>query len=295
MIKLTPVSMCFLLFTFIHILLTEGCGWHATYAESNYYRNLQQIEHLMTAQAKNVVLVGSSIGSRVHPNEFLSDLGFINLGLGGTVPVTALKILQREKITPQLLLVELSGATLAEPKKNDDLILRQQNKFNPLLWRYIPVTRPTSRPSSMLYSLLKIAKEPVHPMSWFEKYKLNANDHIISNAQDGSYSFSDEVKNSELVALVKSFKNQGSRILFVHLPTGRNRDIYSYDIAQQAAIYLASDIIDLDAISKNKNVIINYTDGLHLDRTSAILCSMWLAQAISNFLKQADPHLVRAF
>ncbi len=253
----------------------------AIYAESNYFRDMQRLEGFFRADRKDVILVGSSIAARLHPDEFEDGkLGFVNLGLDGTVINASLTILEKEKVKPKWLLVEFSVLTFAAPRTNDNLILSQQNDLNRYLWRFFPLARPSFRPSSILYSYLKKKKENDAAAEQLKKLHLSrseCNDALEMPKIRPGLIVGDS--NPALMKLVK-FKDEGVRILFVKIPSGDQYEAPPefYDMAAM----LKAPILDLSRLTKHKKVEMNYTDGLHLDRASAKICSMWLAEVLGS-------------
>lgn len=271
-------------FLLCHLALVLGAGWRATYAESNYYRNMQRLEDFLTSPCKNTVLIGSSIAARVHPDEFKKDLGFVNLGLDGTVALTGLTVLQRDGSKPKTLLVELSHVTIIQSTINDVLVLGQQTAFTRWLWRLVPSCRPSARPSSMAYSLLKRGKEKAADPAWLGQHQLRDDEcglsvPVIPSPSEEVFR---RVQTNLLVKGLCDLQKQGTRVMFVKIPLGK--DHAPSVEAWQAAVYLKSPVIDLETIAKSKGVTLRYTDGVHLDRASAQICSFWLA----NILK-ANP------
>lgn len=263
-------------------MLVYGFGFRAHYAESNYYRDLQKLENLLIAQRKDIVLIGSSIAARINPDEFRDDLGFVNLGLDGTVALTGLTALQKDGTCPAVLLVELSHVMLAPLSVNDELVLRQQSEFNRWLWHLIPLCRPSSRPSSMLYSLLKRGKECAAEPDWLARHKFLGNELVLSvpSMPQSNETTLRKIQTNALVKGLSDFQEQGTQVMFIKIPMGKEH-VPTVE-AWQAAVYLKAPVIDLEDIAKRKGVTLRYTDGIHLDRASAQICSFWLASVLHS-------------
>jgi hypothetical protein len=56
----------------------------------------------------------------------------------------------------------------------------------------------------------------------------------------------------------------------------------SLDIVYQTARYLKSPVIELEKVADLKGTPMHYTDGLHLDRASSAVCSLWLEEILAS-------------
>lgn len=272
-----------LLFLAVITLMATVFHWNALHAESNYWRDMQRLESLFTAKRIDVVLVGSSIASHLHPDTFDSGkLGFVNLGLDGLVTSSALNILEREKVVPKIILVEATDITLSTKSGNDELILKQQNTFNRWLWRFCPAFRPTSRPGSMLYSMFKEGKEEPATADWLVKQHITETQckEVIEWCEDSGNDIPESIKNNAVVIILRNWQDRGVKIIFVGIPIGRNPKLSQ--AIYQAARYLKSPVINLKKAADIKGIFMNYTDGVHLDRASSAVCSLWLEEILER-------------
>ena len=138
----------------------RSLGWHARLAENNYQANLIRLETFLHQPAPPAVLVGSSMTGRLLPEYFAdtSLAGVANLGLDGSIPDLGLDLVLSRKDPPAQVLVEVNTLLVKTP--GNDATLRQAlGSFSFRLAGWLPFLRAEYRPSSIIYSTLKLRQD----------------------------------------------------------------------------------------------------------------------------------------
>jgi hypothetical protein len=181
-----------------------------------------------------MVLVGSSITARINP-EYISSHA-VSLAMVGMSPQIGLEIVEREKVKPHLLLIELNN-TIQKTRKGKLTTDFLENLYHPFFYfirLYFPIFRQEYQPVSTLVQFLikafttedrvlfrfleegKSTKTLVYP-EVIEKL-------IIQQIQAGSYPISEQAKKvikeeSEYIKTqIKKFKNEGVRVILMDIP-----------------------------------------------------------------------------
>ena len=195
--------------------------------------------------------------------------------------------LENSKIIPKIIFVEIYGSTLLDPNDNDIIITEQMTKINKLLWQFLPITRPSYRPSSVLYSLLKKVKESPIEKKLLTNQLLSKDEVIDMKIRCAKVSDSDAYNPTTVLRMLKIFKDRGSEVYFIYIPHGLDKsfDTYSQNICP-AIQYLGTTAYNLEIQTKKNGVPITYTDGLHLDRGSATLVSNIFAKLLQTKINE---------
>jgi hypothetical protein len=149
----------------------------------------------------------------------------------------------------------LEANTLSFHSPGNELILKEA-MANPVfqLGRYLWFFRPGSRPSALLYSRLKKVRE--------EKES-----GVTGKPPSGTAESAGEIPAREL-NLLRQFKEDGVEIFIVTIPSGRGET--EPPAAWQAmAAELGARWIRPRNHLREQGADLRYTDGLHLDRSSA--------------------------
>lgn len=183
---------------------------------------------------RKMVLVGSSITARINP-EYISSHA-VSLAMVGMSTQTGLEIVEREKVKPHLLLIELNN-TIQKTRKGKLTTDFLENVYHPFFYfirLYFPIFRQEYQPVSTLVQFLikafttedqvlfrfleegKSKKRLLYP-ELIEKL-------IIQQIQAGSYPISEQAKKvieeeSEYIKTqIKKFKNEGVRVIIMDIP-----------------------------------------------------------------------------
>ncbi|MEG4801991.1 hypothetical protein QUB63_19090 [Microcoleus sp. ARI1-B5] len=107
---------------------------------------------------REIVLVGSSITARIDPDRISPQA--VSLALLGMSSPTGLQIIEREKVKPKILLLELSETILKgeKYKASQDFIGNIYQPFFYFIRLYFPMFRQEYQPvSSIVQTLIKVA------------------------------------------------------------------------------------------------------------------------------------------
>ncbi len=263
------------LFLAIWGLLISTTHNEASLAENNYQANLLRIATYLYDPLPDAVLVGTSIGGRLLPVYFESTgVSVGNLGLDGAVPMTGLEILSRRDDVPGRVLVE--GTLLdAPPRANDQELFKGMENPTFKLARFIPLLRPSYRPSSVLYTEIKMWNDNRTPGRAGQP--LSQSDAVRARSAEAQLAI------DAMVAKIQSLKERGTKVSIIHIPQRQpvehsHPDPVALEIAQRAGVGL----IDLAAELAAAGESVRYSDGLHLIAPSARLVAHELANEIQS-------------
>jgi hypothetical protein len=260
----------------------RGFGWEARFAESNYFANrIRMEEYLFRGAAPKHVLVGSSLSGRLLPEYFagtgLSD--FATLGLDGSIPLVGLDVLGRRADLPAVVFVE---TYLVEKDwgANDRLLIEGLASPGTTLARHVPMARASRRPTSLMYSAVKLRKES------------GGGGLIETNAPDvrePGPAMEVGVPSDALVAQwrerMQALKARGVRVVFVDLPGGEVRmpgPRRAPDLVDRLVTEFGATRIDLRVEWFGRGWKPRYTDGRHLDAGSARATARLLAERVGK-------------
>jgi hypothetical protein len=257
--------------------------WPAQLAETNYQSNLIRLQAFLFDQEPRSVLVGSSLSGRLLPGYFqgteLAPLA--NLGLDGSNPRFGLEIVAQRP--PRLVLIE-ENMLLRALDANDQLLEQATRSRLFRLSRSLPFLRARARPSSMLYSWLKLRSReqsaPAMQSAAPEKPGAAPETALVSLDVPGH-----ETTHAKLRSQIQALIKRGCRIVLVRLPSGRKRTVENepaFALGEQLAKEMHLLEVDLDAECSSRGDTLRYTDGQHLAPASARTASRLLAGLVSE-------------
>lgn len=259
-------------------LCLRWTGWRAAFGESNYVANRIRLEdYLFRGAAPRHVLVGSSLSGRLLPEYFrgtrLEDFG--TLGLDGSIPLVGLEVLGRRVDLPEVVYVE-TYLMSKDWGVNDRTLLEGLDSAGIELARRVPVTRAASRPTSVLYSAMKLRKE-------------RAGSGLVETNVAGVR----EPGPAEAVPtvppgleerwrkVVGGLRDRGVRVVLVDVPGGELRmpgPRNGPDLGDVLASEFGLKRLDLRSAWFGRGWRPRYTDGRHLDVGSARMTAALLAE-----------------
>jgi len=281
-IGLSLVWLCFLKTTSIQ----------ASYGESNFQANLIRADQFFYGPDKPVVLVGTSITGRLLP-EFFKEQGLevYNLGLDGCTPCTGLELVLKKPALPKIVLLEVPGF-LRVPTENDSQILDAIGGFTFKLGRFLPIVRASSRPSAILYSILKKKNDahadagpaappkselPPLPVRTIESIHVAPPSAVTLNQEDP------EIKH--LLQTITALTDRKVEVILMRLPAGNQKtrsETDQPDLADRLSTTLSLKILDVASTLHIRGVTLSFSDGLHMRGPSA----REAAKVISEGLKK---------
>jgi len=236
----------------------EGClrlaGWQADFAESNLQANLMRIAAYEFEPVPENLILGSSLSGRLLPS-FFADRGqrFGNLALDGAGVPMGLELVAARETKPARLFLEANTLFFRSPGNEQTL---KEAMANPVfqLGRYFWLLRPGSRPSALLYSWLKKTREE-------KEAGVRGEPPTATERSDG------EIPEKEL-GLLQRLKKEGVEIFLVLVPAGRGESEPPASWSVMANDLGARWIRPRQHLPAHGEEL-RYTDGLHLDRSSA--------------------------
>jgi len=259
-----------------------GLG-HAELAETNFEANLIRLQSFLFERPPHAVLAGSSITGRLLPSYFAgtSLAPMANLGLDGSGTLFALELVRTNPV-PVVILEE--NTFLRPPNLNEQLLAQTLSGFNFRLSKYLPLLRAKSRPSSMLYTWLKLrgdreglkaaAPEPSTTTA-------SALAPLPSPSEDAAF----ETVHNQLRDGIKQLREHGCRVVLLRLPSGQSLPSAG-DLAATLGEALAREFnlqrVDLGQECLNRGESVTFTDGIHLSAGSARQASRILAELLAS-------------
>jgi len=270
-------------------VLLRVTHWRAELAETNFQANLIRLQGFSLSPAPRAVLVGSSLSGRLLSSYFddtyLAPVA--NLGLDGSNPAFGLDWLGDRP--PALVIIEVNR--LLKPGAANESLLRAATR-DPLfrLARYVPVLRSQARPSSILYSYLKVHWSPSGgtPPGAGQR---QSDPSLPSAAPD--------LNEADIAAAKRKLKSQicelqerGCRVCLLQMP-----DYAHFTAANNAAFALGDELarefhlplLDLETEFARRSRPLLSTDGMHL--TPA--CAREASRILADWLRSL-PSLPRA-
>jgi hypothetical protein len=260
-------------------LLMAGLSRRAQLGETNYQANLIRLQAFYFGSQPKTVLVGSSISGRMLPSYFqgTSLQPFSNLGIDGTGPGFGLELVLSRP--PALVIVEAN--MLCKQGGSNEIMLRET--IRGLMFQVsgqIPPLRAECRPSSMLYSWLKLRREPPATATPQNDSAL-ASDVALFPVQPPAEL---EAVKREVRGALYAVRGKGSKLVIVRLPTGRRTALHSAGLlfGSELARELEIPEIDLESECIRRGLRTTYTDGIHMTPASARQTSRVLAELLEQ-------------
>jgi hypothetical protein len=265
-------------------LLMRATSWHAELAEANSQANLIRLQSFFFDPAPETVLVGSSFSGRLLPRYFdntrLAPLA--NLGLDGSGPGLGLDLTLTRP--PPVVVVEVN-TLLRPPDANDAILISAVHSFRFRLSRYLRIFRAQSRPSSILYTWLKLRHTDAPPAA--EVAPEIPGRSPASIPDPASTGLDPKLAEDRFRSQVQSLVAHGSRVIMVRLPAGRqgnSDDDPASVLGKNVAGELMVPYLDLGAECSRRGHALAYTDGYHLGAASAREVSQLLAELAAGLL-----------
>jgi hypothetical protein len=272
-------------------LLLGLTSWHAVLAEANSQANLIRLQSFYFDPPPKTVLVGSSFTGRLLP-EYFENTGLApvaNLGLDGSSSEVGLRLLEARP--PPLVIVEVNSL-LRPPDSNDAMLLSAVHSFRFRLSRYLVLLRAQSRPSSILYSWLKLRRDPAGttgPTAAATREPPQSQTQI-------SAALDPKVAAANLRGHLRSLAGRGSRLILVSLPAGAwegTGEDSATRLGRELSTELRLPYLDLDAECSSRGRNLVYTDGHHLGASSAKAVSELLAEMAGNIVAENPKDLIK--
>jgi hypothetical protein len=263
-------------------LLARVGLWRAELAETNFQANLIRLQTFLFERPPHSVLVGSSMTGRLLPSYFegTSLAPMANLGLDGSGTLFALELVRTNPVP--LVIIE-ENTILLPPNSNETLLAATLAGFNFRLCKYMPLLRAKSRPSSALYSWLKLRSKEgaVGAVTKPPPATKSAGDSLPSPSQEAGFGAVHNQLRNDIQQLVA----RGCRVVLLRLPSARDA-ISANDPVVTLSEALAREFnlvrVDLGHECASRGEALTYTDGIHLSAGSARQASRLLAEVLAS-------------
>jgi hypothetical protein len=248
-------------------------GTRADLAESNLQANLIRITRYLRAPAPDTVLVGSSIAGRLLPDYFPSDMPeVLNLGLDGSRPLFAFEVLQAGREAPRRVLIET--ATLFQPLDVNDATLREEmHATTAKLGAKVPFLRPEVRPVTVVYEKLKAWREGLG--AGRAQPPIRSETNVATGDLPATY---EDVRKA-----IMNLQAKGTEVILIKIPAGEGWAMPQDGAGRRLVDELGLTLLEPGAaIYAQEGDVLVYSDGLHLDASSAKKVSAWLANRLAK-------------
>lgn len=234
--------------------LLRATGAQADYAESNLQANLARISTYFFQPTPENLILGSSLSGRLLPKFFLEcGRSFGTLAMDGAGVPMGLELLPAKQEMPQRLFLEANSLFFRSPANEQTLREAIQNPVF-RLGEFFYFCRPQSRPSALLYSLLKHAREARESGTSGLPPSEGPGGTEITREMDGH--------------LLRQIGPEKMQIFLVVIPSGRGETMPGPAARNLAAEMNARWIFPREHL-QSEGKELRYTDGLHLDQNSA--------------------------
>lgn len=288
-----------LILTVVFVVIARLGHWQAQLAESNFQANLIRLQAFLFGPPPRAVLVGSSLSGRLLPGYFegTSLAPLDNLGLDGSGPLYGLNLALAR---PESIVIIEANNLLRSRNENDLTLDQAVGGVEFRLGGRIPALQAQWRPSSVLYSWMKLRKTGDRRLDSGVRSQESGvlsqeaggtvtestNSAIQQSLTQYSNTSSLQVTSGpaeELREKVKALQERGCRVVFVRLPTGqREADNPAFALSAALARELKVPELDLRAECAGRGETLSYTDGLHLTPGSAREVSRLIAELIQR-------------
>lgn len=250
-------------------------GWRADLAESNLQANLIRITRYLRTSAPDTVLVGSSVGGRLLPDDFqAAGLNVLNLGLDGSRPLFGFEVLHEHSTLPKRVLLDTS--TLFQSLQPNDVTLREAMQSpTAQLSKPIPFFRPELRPASVLYEKIKGFRD-----------RTSTGRKAIPLREKSDSSPASELPETygAVREQIQSLLAAGVEVILLDIPRGPG---WAEPLSGGPSAHLASELHlpvlqPGPAIHARDGDVLRYSDGLHLDAPSATRVTQWIATELKK-------------
>jgi hypothetical protein len=267
----------------IHWIAVSRAGWRASLGETNFQNNMIRVDSFVNEPPSDVALVGSSISGRLLPSYFPDDPNrkYVNLGLDGCTLLTGLEMIKKTNQRPRIVLLECMRDVF-EPGANHDTTLNIME--NPVFraGRWMPILRPSWRPSSILYTRAKLTRERKLAESSPELTARKTLQQAVIPAET-SNATRDPWK-TKTIETINELAGNGIAFISLRIPSSRESVISEsrpYDFGDLLFDTEAIPVIDTVQVIRERGIEISFTDEVHLQSESARVISQIISDAVT--------------
>ena len=247
----------------IQSLALRAVGGKTNKSESNFFSSVARIQTGIRDQPE-IMLLGSSITGRL-PDRNQGFAGVANLGCDGSSAVDTLRAMD-VGILPIAPVLIIEGNTLyrAVGGQVSEISKAIRSPWFKMGIR-IPQLGATARPSAFAYS--KLLARKIGSMQGPNGPMLPISNITIIPAPDSGLPADADALVREVESICKRLQARGVRLMLVMLPPGAATDSLNRRIPYEVSCRSRIPLLDLNAGLPPDAV--RYTDGVHMDPTSA--------------------------
>jgi hypothetical protein len=246
-------------------------------SESNFFSSLARLQSGI-APVPSVMLLGSSMTGRL-PDRASGFAGVANLGCDGSSAIPALRAIANGDFpAPAAIVIEANTLDrgLTEGGEIEEAI--RSGWFWAGVW--VPQLGAAARPSAFVYSAL---------FSRRHRFMAQSNTASRKRLVPTPAAWKDPVPlvpaaekvASEIAAIVGEIRKRGALVLVVQFPCRREVTSESLGIAHELSRRTATGYLDLQG--ELVEPLIGFTDDVHLDTPSAILCLRYILESLDHY------------
>ena len=247
-------------------MLLRASGGRTLKGESNFFSSLARLQTGI-APLPRIMLLGSSMTGRL-PDRAAGWEGVANLGCDAGSAVTALRAIAKGQFpVPEAVVVEANTLVMgirAKPGEIDQAI------GSAWFWAgvHVPQVGATARPAAIAYSAALVSRTGTYgkkipavsgtverPMPWPRQEILPPEEEQVT---------------TELIDLLLQVRRRGARIMLVELPCRQSNKTEWIQIVRQVSHRAECALVDLADLLPAEQL--GFTDAVHLDAKSAVLC-----------------------
>ncbi|MBB5353632.1 hypothetical protein HNR46_003893 [Haloferula luteola] len=253
----------------------QAVGGKTAKSESNYFSSLARLQGASRADPQ-VLLLGSSLTGRMA-DRAAAVPGIVNLGCDGGSAAVTLRALDQGLLSPAPV-IAIEANTLAYDLDGRGSQMSQALEGE---WFHvgerIPVLGATARPTAFAYSWLMKWKDG-DPVAVGEALPTSSRPGVFHSAPSGELSSGEENLVAELAGIIGRLQQGGRRVVLVLLPPGEIEGTPEWRVAHALAERSGAEWWDLnDGLARNQ---LGFTDGRHMDATSAAMTMASLAREL---------------
>jgi len=261
---LSLIGALFLLFA-AQTAVLRMVGDSTVKSESNYFSSLARIQ-CGVRNIPEIMCLGSSLTGRL-PDRTRGIEGVANLGCDGGSAADVLRPMD-EGLLPAapILVVEGNTLTPALARKDSEISRAIHSEWFRVGLR-VPNLGASARPAAFLYSTLINRRLDARSAKAGGGFAIRAEMRVPPRGDPGDLSPADQELLEDLSGIVERLRKRGVRVVVAVYPQGAHRLPPRRGFARILASCTGTEFIDTtEGLDLEK---VGFTDGVHMDRTSA--------------------------
>jgi len=290
MIKKTVILT--ILISILYALVIQIGGFEGITSFNVWKRNVARAEEFVFSEINpEIIVVGSSASANLI-NDSISDQLY-NLSTEGGNCISGIKLVNKSKKYPEILIVEFNSLFRIEDFSIDDEVF-QKGIFT--LKEFNPSMRIKHRPIAYASNFLQRIKEKVeyelniNNQVFYQEKRNENNDEARSVLMKNNVEFFNHLDDKEIINIqfkliekeLAELKNKGVKIILIEIPS--ELEIYQSLKAKyirEIALEIANNN-SFEIYVQTDNMPNRTTDGSHLDYQSSLIYSNYLKEIIKK-------------